>query len=278
MPSQTEAATAALILIQQQAGARERVTENLRRLVRLYLRAFRGWYDERQVRAVSAQLAQTVRQAQVVTADLTAEYLIRVLDVYEVPTQRRPVVLPAQPRGVDPTDVWERPAKEFRYQRSQGADGAAALERATRRAELIAEDDLMLAMREGAAAALDFPDSLGATVGYRRIIHPELSKDGSCGLCVVAADRIYQNVRKFAIHERCKCTVLPVTEELDPGLSLNAADLRRLYAAAGGTTAAAALKRVRVAVHEHGELGAVLRRADWDFRDQDAATADLRSS
>jgi hypothetical protein len=39
--------------------------------------------------------------------------------------------------------------------------------------------------------------------GYRRVIHPELSKSGTCGLCVAAADRIYYVDDLMPIHTNC---------------------------------------------------------------------------
>lgn len=70
----------------------------------------------------------------------------------------------------------------------------------------------------------------GKIVGARRIIHPEWSKAGCCGLCVVAAHRRYRATDLQKIHDRCKCSVLPILElkdgtEIDPGQDLNNFDL-----------------------------------------------------
>lgn len=98
-------------------------------------------------------------------------------------------------------------------------------------------------------------------LGYRRVIRPELSMHGACGLCVVAATQWYTRGDLKAIHARCKCIVLPVTKEEDPGTALNRDDLRQsldfIYASAGGNTRNK-LKRIRVAVRDHGELGSTL--------------------
>jgi hypothetical protein len=111
---------------------------------------------------------------------------------------------------------------------------------------------------------------------YRRVIRPELSNEGSCGLCVVAADRIYYKDDLFPLHARCNCGVLPVTDDNDPGLELNREDFARLYSAAGGT-AGAKLKRVRIAVQEHGEIGAVLTRHGDSWRDAKDVQRDRRT-
>lgn len=99
-------------------------------------------------------------------------------------------------------------------------------------------------------------------IGWRRVIRPELSKHGVCGLCVVAATQWYTRKNLKAMHNLCKCETLPVTKSADPGLRWNAEDLRNnldeIYGAAGGSTYGKKLKRVRVSVREHGELGPVL--------------------
>ncbi|WP_204374536.1 hypothetical protein [Leucobacter musarum] len=98
-------------------------------------------------------------------------------------------------------------------------------------------------------------------IGWRRVIRPELSRHGTCGLCVVAATQWYTRGDLQAIHHLCKCATLPVTKSMDPGLRWNAEDLRRnldeIYGAGGGTSGKK-LKRIRVAVREHGELGPML--------------------
>lgn len=96
---------------------------------------------------------------------------------------------------------------------------------------------------------------------YRRVLHPELSKTGSCGLCIVAADRWYSTSNLLPLHANCHCGVAPAGSDYDPGLQLNQADLKRLYSEAGGTTAAA-LKQVKVQTITHGELGPVLLAED----------------
>jgi hypothetical protein len=101
---------------------------------------------------------------------------------------------------------------------------------------------------------------------YRRVLRPELSVTGSCGLCIAASDRIYRVRELMPIHPpSCKCTTLPIVGDDDPGRSLNRVDLDRLYAEAG-STAAADLRRTRYKVNEHGEFGPVLTRAGDSFR------------
>lgn len=95
-------------------------------------------------------------------------------------------------------------------------------------------------------------------LGWRRVIRPELSKTGTCGLCFVASFRMYSRKNLNAIHARCNCVVLPATAVFDPGRGMNEADLKRVYRAAGGSTRAGDLLNTRVSIREHGELGQVL--------------------
>jgi len=95
-------------------------------------------------------------------------------------------------------------------------------------------------------------------VGYRRVIHPELTAGGTCGLCIAASDRRYHKAELMPLHARCACTVAPIMRGgADPGNSLNNLDLGDLYEAAGSTSAAE-LKRTKWQVDAHGELGPVL--------------------
>lgn len=134
-----------------------------------------------------------------------------------------------------------------------------------RRAMAMADTDVMLADRAQAQKFFTTRKPPGV-IGYRRILHPELGSGAPpCGLCVVAADRVYTIEELMPIHSRCRCTVAAVTRTADPGLQLNGDDLARIYEAAGGNTARR-LKTVRVEFAEHGELGPVVVNADQNFR------------
>lgn len=126
-------------------------------------------------------------------------------------------------------------------------------------------DDIDRALEEAAAEAEAeaMAEASETIIGYRRIIHPELAKGGTCGLCVAAATRIYTRANLKPLHDNCGCEVLPVTEANDPGADLNASDLAAVYEA-GGTTDGRTLKQARFtagsggleAVKERGKKGA----------------------
>ena len=83
-----------------------------------------------------------------------------------------------------------------------------AFEEALRRIETIAEDDLL---RAADKAHLDMLDKKSVWLGYRRVIHPELSETGTCGLCVVASTRVYGKKMLAPMHSHCKCTTIGVS-------------------------------------------------------------------
>lgn len=168
--------------------------------------------------------------------------------------------------------IFNRPARTQRFLEAQGKGSAEARAEAEKRLAVLVDGNMMLAQRlaEAEILAKAFIDT-GAVdlrgrsieaipaevVGYRRVIHPELSRTGVCGLCIAAADRIYRVRELRDVHTNCKCTVAAVTAEFDPADVLNKADLKQLYGAAGGTSGPE-LKRVRYQTDEHGELGPVI--------------------
>lgn len=175
------------------------------------------------------------------------------------------------PEWREPADVYGRIADQYRWEQiANGATVEESLAKARIRAEQAVDTDISLAVRDQEVRTAK---KLGIKL-YRRVLHPELAESGlSCGLCIVAADRTYSVERfKRELHARCHCEMLPIENGKDPGISLNADDLESLYQAAGraagkaegeretggGKKQLGALKRVRVAVTEHGELGPIL--------------------
>jgi len=124
-----------------------------------------------------------------------------------------------------PDQIFNRAAVVYRYRESQGADAVTASRASVQRIEDIVDGNLMLAQRLAEQQSLK---QAGAKF-YRRVIHPELSRGGVCGLCVAASDRRYRVEVLKPIHLRCKCGVVGVGDDADPGYELNRSDLRMLY-------------------------------------------------
>jgi hypothetical protein len=102
--------------------------------------------------------------------------------------------------ALDPADPYGRVADGYRWQTTMLGDSPdKAQAKAAVRIGAIAETDVTLAVR----AQYQRTMSKQGAIGWRRILHPELSETGPCGLCVVAADRVYKTEDLLPIHNRC---------------------------------------------------------------------------
>ncbi|MFE5290200.1 hypothetical protein ACFRAQ_35055 [Nocardia sp. NPDC056611] len=156
------------------------------------------------------------------------------------------------------SEPFQRPARQLRAEVAEGKPFDNALAKSAERVKIIAGTNLALAAREAEMQIMQEAKRQNSTViGYRRVIHPEFSVSGSCGLCVAASDRIYTVKDLKAIHTHCHCETMAVTRTDDPGRDLNENDLKSLYQDATSTYASD-LKRTRYKVDSHGELQAVL--------------------
>lgn len=255
--------------------------------------SFDSYYEGDAVQKFASTSAALVRAAQRQAGRVTEVHLRRQYQRLGVELSRTAIVdLPDDLRlGASTEDVYQRPVRTVRYLLSdlitqereiqrEVDEQAAAVERELKknRADVLEERarrnaadrlnrqalmDVQLARATAAQQVLyAAPETpVGTTVGWRRIIHPEIG--AVCGLCVAASDRTYQRINRMDLHGGCKCTVLPVIvngngEVLDPGRSLNAADLAAIYGAAGGSTNSRALSQTRIQVQENGELGPIL--------------------
>lgn len=165
-------------------------------------------------------------------------------------------------RQADMADVYRRPFQQLWYDLSQGKPFVQARDQAANRLRTITETDLQLAERSAEQASME---KLQVT-GYRRVIHPEMSRTGSCILCAIASDQRYNVETLRPIHPNCHCTVSPIIGDFDPGQELNAVDLDALYKAQKEEFSTNPDgSRVRIAVRENGELGPVLVNAADNF-------------
>ncbi len=201
---------------------------------------------------------------------LGVSYADAMLGMADVPTGGAYDTAYVAPRqGTTPLWVMERVADTYRGMAVQspslrpdswdGLDGADLstvtgwLRASLDRLEDIANTDAQLTAHR---IALGRFEQKGVTQ-YRRVIHPELSKTGTCGLCAVASTRTYHTSALMPLHSNCKCGVAPITTANDVGKDISEADLKRFYQLAGGNTADE-LKDIRLQVQTNGELGPVL--------------------
>lgn len=278
-------------LVAANAIAYDRIEERLVSTIRILLRRLfgLGWFEPDRVDMVSLEIQDLVAKAQTVIADMTQAYADAILDALniEVPRRAPNVSLPPRLRAVDPYVEWQRPARDARVGILLGLDEFEANEKALQRAEQQARMDLSLARREAERQRWGVSEDV---IGVRRVLRPEMSKHGPCGLCVVASTRVYSPRKLKPLHGGCVCGSLPVTASSDIGNELNEADfeiwskrgeilekvglsnddLQKYYAAAGGT-GRAGLQRVRVRTLNHGELGPIL--VDNKYKNRNASQA-----
>lgn len=251
------------VWVAQYAAAQQRVANNLAARSTAMWLSFTGWYDAQLVAKLAAESASLSSKAQDLAVGASQRYVANVVAAMRGTSVRiPPVQVPPIRNGADLLRVHTRPAEAFRKAYATGSSEGEALQAAVKRAQQLAETDVRLAGRATQQQQLKKLD----VRGYRRVLHPELAKHGDCGLCVVASDRIYKVDELLPIHGGCNCETLPIIGENDPGRSLNEEDLKKIYAAAGGSTAGDDLKRVRVTVNHHGEYGPVLTKKGDSFR------------
>ena len=249
----------------QEAAAAQTATANVQRSIWTLWATFAAWYSASQVADLASRSTTVVQPARQVAGNLGAAYMREVLAGLTAVRRRAPQVdLPPARQGADLAQVYARPAEAYRLTFALTDDPDAARDAAEQRLQALVRDDLLLARRDGEHEQM----RLAGVERYRRIVHPELSATGVCGLCLAAADRVYTIDELLPVHDRCKCTVAP---DSDAAAEAVAVDLAQLYKDAGGTTDGRALKKVRYQVNEHGELGPVLGVKGQRFQAQGEA-------
>jgi hypothetical protein len=238
----------------------------LEQLLRLLLGLWDGfdlWDDDDIVAGMAARSATLVNSAIEQTRRTQRSYLSSVLTSFGVSARDLPEIIDAYPRAnTFPSEVYARPVEQFIWKRRNGGTMTESQEAFEQRLRAIAQADMLAAEREEAQRVYSAKSQI---TGYRRIIHPERSKTGTCGLCLVASSRIYHTNELLPIHDGDECDTAPIVGKADPGKSLNDNDLQEIYNAAG-STAAQDLLNTRVSVNEHGELGPVLVKQGDHFR------------
>ena len=244
-----------------------------------------GGLDDEDSDRFTAAATRSVRGGQRALADLVAAYLNMLtrqvtggpglgrLDREQLTTD----VL----RGVPFADVYHRPVVTARTILGRHGDLDQALQQARRRAEQLADTDMVLAQR---AATVQLVGEDERIVGYRRVLTGE-----SCMFCATVSTQRYHRGDLHPIHTHCDCAVAPIFGTVDPGQVINSRLLEQLKATGGreywkergfGVDEDGVIRRrrevkirerdgterrttelgerLRPAVREHGELGPVL--------------------
>ncbi len=260
MPSETRTRTA----VDKHAAQRQTLTLELLKLLLGLWGGFKDYDDPLMVHAKAARSASLLDVALSRIRRSARSYGTIILRDNDAMPRSLAGQLDLYPRSdATMTSVYSRPARDYGRAIRDGKSPAEALEDARDRLREIAEADAAAAERDELNAIWRMSSKV---TGWRRIIHPERSASGTCGLCVVAATRLYSTDELRALHGGCKCTELPVFAGSDPGLKLTEDDLKTIYAGAG-STGADDLRRTRISIREHGELGPILIKDGDAWRD-----------
>lgn len=258
----------ASILVDTVAAQRQSIVDLLLRVLLGFWVPFRWANDPDLVNAWAARSAVDVDTALGEARRLARAFQVEQLRFLDALPPSLPPVEDVYPRsGIPITEVYKRPARQYEHAIREGATPEQAERIFVDRLERIVEADVSAAMRDEKDRVRRASPKV---IGFRRVLRPEKSKYGPCGLCVVAADRIYKSGDLLELHDRCVCETLEITEGSDLGRALNRADLDELYLQAGSMFAED-LKRIRVTIRENGELGPILTRDGSSFKDAERA-------
>ena len=286
--------------IDAQASAVARTTLGAQAAVGTYLAVAgqdeEAWYDTDSVTQMAETMARLVDNFSVTAARFADQYIA---DAVAWHSGKRFRALGVRNtlgmvgengvrEGVSTAGLFGRAADTYRYQQSlldkafvddvrAGAPSptelASPLDAAINRARKAASTNLQLAVRNQSSSVLAEAGRRDLITGYRRVVHAELSEEGSCGLCIAASTVVYRTDHLMPMHPGCHCVPVPITKTRDPGAAINDADLSRFYDEAGGTSGVL-LRETRYKVDEHGEIGPVLRPFGAPIRTAEEARRD----
>lgn len=264
--------------VRGKAARRQQVIQNIQQQVSAHWQTVDP-YDGKAVQEFVARAAQLTGAGQQQVASLAAATMKTYLSNEGIDFRWAPDVSPnvrlhseftnahAKPEKVREDGVlsdrlpveepFDRVAREYRFAIHNGDSEEEALAKSLERATMVVDENIALAERQAEHLILKkaSADNPGKIKGYRRVIHPEASTTGTCGLCIVASDQIYSVSDLKPIHAQCKCETVPIFQNNDPGLRLNQSDLAAIYKAAGNSTATGDLLKVRYKIDMNQELG-----------------------
>lgn len=235
-----------------------------------------GSWDQADVDRFLAATLPVVDAGQRRTVSLTDAYLARATRTRAVGLPVDDLVGAAVRNGAEPATVYTRPFVQLWSALSNGAQFMDAMNAAGVRAAQSASSDVSLSMRASADAFQE--QATGPVesdiIGWERVLDPD-----ACAYCATASTQRYRSANLAPIHANCQCGIAPVFAENDRAIKdFNRQVLRNIKDAnAGadrpywearhfrvdGTTGEVILPEV--AVHEHGELGAVITDAAHAF-------------
>ena len=240
---------------------------------------FRELPDYRDPELFASRVAPVVEAGQSAAVSLMDSYLARAIKGQVVGLDKSKLTGAAVRNGADPLEVYQRPLTGLYYDLSQGKLFPEALDKALGRALTTAETDVQLASR-ASAIAYGLATSGGISAWER------VPDEAACDFCLLAATQRYWLEDLQPLHDRCNCTVQPLTgSKANDGQVVNPQYFDQLGAdgvnvsRGDGTTYVWSMKEgsradAAVAIRDHGELGPVLTDPRDNFRGPSDVAAD----
>lgn len=170
---------------------------------------------------------------------LTDGYLARSLERPPIGLTAEEIIARSRP-GVSAEEQWRRPFVTTWTALGNGVAYEAAVASGLARAGEMAAFDIQDAMRQSANAVQQADDSI---IGYERVADAD-----ACTFCQEVDTAFIRSADAMALHNNCGCGLEPVTAS-----------------ARGQRIGQKGQHGKRVAVHQHGEMGAVLGSPDHNF-------------
>lgn len=198
-------------------------------------------YDRVNVDQWLSQVLPVILSAQRTSVALTEAYLAQALERQPLGVIPDELIGAAARAGTPPETVYERPFVTLWSKLGEGMAFDLASATALARATSTAAMDVQLAMR-ATANAVQAADE--AIYGYARVADP-----GACEFCSTIDGAYVKSADVFPLHNNCGCGLEPLTAPHPRATKLPSG----------------------VAVHRHGELGAVLGAPDQHFTTESQA-------
>lgn len=244
---------------------RSAIKANRARTERFILEQFtRGQHRDADVtRFISTVVPVALASRRTVSA-LTDSYLAqRLTRQTGRPVRPRGPIDTAALRGVDATEVYQRPYQTVWQGLSEARSYEQAVQAGVERLADIVRTDLQMAKTY---TSQDVLSSTRGVTGFAR----EISGDNTCALCAIASTQRYSRGDLLPIHPGCNCDVVPITEDspwdqeaAQQRLADTHAEVERRLGVsdAGGRDVGLGTGRdytKLVVTHSHGEIGPVL--------------------
>lgn len=197
-----------------------------------------GSWDEQDVSRFLSVVVPVVLSGQRQSVALTEAYLARALGRQPLGVEPDVLVGAGVRAGTSPETVYRRPFVTVWSALGAGALFEDAIAAGLARATSTAAMDVQLSMRGTAQAVQEADEGI---YGYQRVANP-----GACAFCSKIDGAYVKSADAMPLHPHCGCGLEPLTSPHSRAAQLPSG----------------------VAIHKHGELGAVLSSPDHDFTSQ----------